>query len=69
MTTYQGGKKRIGKKIYNIIEILDEYFFENEKRPYFEPFIGMGGVMKYFGEQNNRELYASDINKDLIIMI
>ena len=68
MTTYQGGKKRLGKKIYTVINILDNYFNKDEKKPYFEPFVGMAGVLRHFGKDNNRDLYASDINEDLIIM-
>lgn len=71
MTTYQGGKKRLGKQIYNII--LDvEYKLTNGsggKMPYFEPFIGMAGVMCHFASsQQERPLIACDINSDLICM-
>lgn len=68
MTTYQGGKKRIGKKIYEVIDLVEEYFYGEEKLPYFEPFVGMGGVIRHFGKENDRKLYASDANIDLIIM-
>jgi site-specific DNA-adenine methylase len=68
MTAYQGGKKRIGKKIYEVINLIENSIYENKKIPYFEPFIGMAGVMKYFGKEKNRELYACDFNKDLICM-
>jgi len=68
MTTYQGGKKRIGKKIYQVISLIEKEIYPNEKLPYFEPFIGMGGVMRHFGHDNDRDLYACDYNKDLILM-
>jgi site-specific DNA-adenine methylase len=67
MTLYQGGKKRIGKKIHDIISIVDENLCPR-LRPYFEPFIGMAGVMNHFAKENERMLYASDMNKDLILM-
>ena len=31
MTTYQGGKKRIGKKIHDVIILLEEEIYSNEK--------------------------------------
>ncbi len=68
MTTYQGGKKRIGKKIYEVIKLIENDLYPDEKLNYFEPFIGMGGVMRHFGKENNRKLYACDYNKDLILM-
>lgn len=74
MTRYQGGKARIGKEIHdNIIKLeKDLNIFENEF-DYFEPFIGMAGVMRHFGNDNEtgvstRKLYASDINKDVVLM-
>ena len=67
MTTYQGGKKRLGKKIYEVITQI-ETKLTSEKLPYFEPFVGMGGVLRHFSKENDRETYACDINKDLIIM-
>ena len=66
MTAYQGGKKRIGKKIHDIIVSIEEDL--NIFLPYFEPFVGMGGVLRHFGKDNNRLLFASDINIDLIMM-
>lgn len=68
MTTYQGGKKRIGKKIFNVISLIDGYFNKDVKLPYFEPFVGMASVIKHFGVKNDRELYACDSNIDIIIM-
>ena len=68
---YNGGKKRIGKRIYDVIKLIEDDSISNKNKPYFEPFIGMAGVMKYFAEEsieNNRELYACDANKDLILM-
>jgi DNA adenine methylase len=62
MPAYQGGKARLGKRIYNVIKKYDN------GQPYFEPFIGMGGVMINFAnEDSQRELIACDYNKDLIL--
>lgn len=68
MTTYQGGKKRLGKKIYNIIYELEELITNAHVLPYFEPFVGMGGVLRHFSKEKTRHVYACDINKDLIMM-
>lgn len=68
MTCYQGGKKRIGKKIFEIITLLEKDILGDEKLDYFEPFIGMGSVMKYFGKENKRKLFACDANEDLILL-
>jgi site-specific DNA-adenine methylase len=69
MTAYQGGKKRLGKRIHDVI-ILLEKDLNMEEQPYLEPFVGMAGVLKHFGKDidSNRMLYASDVNKDLILM-
>jgi site-specific DNA-adenine methylase len=68
MTAYQGGKKRIGKKIHDAILAVEENLSPFEKLPYFEPFVGMGGVLRHFGKDNDRDLSASDVNTDLIMM-
>lgn len=68
MTTYQGGKKRLGKQIYTVISDVENIITNGEKLPYFEPFVGMGGVLRHFAKENDRDVYACDINKDLILM-
>ena len=68
MTCYQGGKKRIGKRIYTVINIIDKELNPNSHLPYFEPFVGMGSIIRHFHKQPERKLYASDINEDLIAM-
>lgn len=70
MTSYQGGKQRLGKEIYEIISSLEEYLLDNISLPYFEPFCGMCGVMKHFAQNNssNRKLTACDYNKDIILL-
>lgn len=67
MTAYQGGKKRIGNKIYNVICLVENNLCE-EKLPYFEPFVGMAGVLKYFAKDKNRSIFACDANIDLIML-
>lgn len=66
MTSYQGGKKRLGYEIYNIIKHFDN---KDKPLPYFEPFVGMAGVLIHFAKENiNRKIIGSDINKDIILM-
>ena len=76
MTSYAGGKAIIGKKIYHDICQIEEKWFsltkkhdqsEKKKLPYFEPFLGMAGVMLHFAaEKNSRNLYGCDVLPDII---
>ena len=66
MTTYQGGKKRLGKRISTVIKLIETDLYDKEL-DYFEPFVGMAGVIRHFS-LDNRQLFASDINKDIIMM-
>ncbi len=68
MTAYQGGKKRIGRRIHDVIALLEEDLWGEDKLDYFEPFVGMAGVLGHFGKEGDRRIAASDINKDLILM-
>ena len=62
MCRYMGGKGKIGKYIANrILEIEDELQFEADM--YFEPMIGMAGVMRHMGE---RKKMACDRSSDII---
>lgn len=67
MTAYQGGKKRIGKKIYEAIidniENIDQY------DTYIEPFCGMCSVIRHFKNHNKLNLVANDINTDVILLL
>lgn len=65
MTSYQGGKKRIGKKIYDAISCLVEDLDKN--MPYFEPFCGMCSVLIH--AVKDRSTLACDINPDLIMLL
>ena len=70
MVVYQGGKSRIGKKIYNIIlEIEDLLNDTNHNWDYLEPFVGVCSILRHFGDDDNRNLEACDINKDVILML
>lgn len=66
--SYQGGKQKLGKRIYKVINTIEEYFENDNKLPYLEPFVGFCGVMKHFGKDNNRKLSGSDANKNVIAM-
>lgn len=69
MVVYQGGKSRIGKKIHDVIIEIENDLSE-KKLPYFEPFVGVASVIRHFGDDNdNRDLYACDINKDVLLML
>jgi DNA adenine methylase len=65
--SYQGGKVKIGKRIYKVLKNLEEYF-EEDKLDYLEPFVGFCGVMRHFGFEGGRQLNGSDANKDVIAM-
>lgn len=67
MTAYQGGKGRIGKRIAKVIKRVEDELIESPM-DYFEPFCGMCGVLRYFSSKNDRQVYASDIHPDLILM-
>ena len=68
MTTYQGGKKRLGKQIYKVIKEVENQLCD-EKIPYFEPFCGMIGVgINFVREEERRKIRFCDLNGDLIEM-
>ena len=68
MTAYQGGKHRLGKKIANVISIVEKDLGYHHL-PYVEPFCGMCGVMKNIASMYpKREIYGYDINEDIIEM-
>ena len=59
-----GGKGKIGKHISKrIFEIEDQMPFQTDS--YFEPFIGMCGVMRNMGE---RKKIACDLSEDIVNM-
>jgi DNA adenine methylase len=67
MTTYQGGKKRIGKRIANVMKRVEDELIDHPM-PYLEPFCGMCSVLRHFSFKGDRDVYASDIHPDLILM-
>jgi site-specific DNA-adenine methylase len=66
--SYQGGKQKLGKRIYKVIDTLEEFFMYDKKLTYLEPFVGFCGVIKHFGAENDRKLIGCDKNKDIILM-
>ncbi len=76
MTTYHGGKKRIGKDIASIISELYEDLPTREKvkiKGYCEPFVGMCGVMSHSYEKLSNhnptlKFTAGDTNGSVIKM-
>jgi len=69
MSVYQGGKKRIGKRIYKAISALEEELSPpGGELSYFEPFCGMCGVLRHFAREG-RSVKACDANKDLILLL
>jgi site-specific DNA-adenine methylase len=70
MPVYQGGKARLGRRIHDVILLVEDgILYEDDEIPtYFEPFVGMGGVMRHFGKDDDRPLRASDISPDMIEM-
>jgi DNA adenine methylase len=76
MTSYHGGKKRIGKKLAKVIEeksldIEDKYHFTI--KGYCEPFCGMLGVYQHIPElfrthKPKLKYVAGDINKSVVMM-
>jgi len=66
--SYQGGKQKLGKRIYKVLDTLEEYFEYDERLDYLEPFVGFCGVMKHFGQEGNRKMVGYDANKDIIAM-
>jgi DNA adenine methylase len=74
MTSYHGGKQRIGKKIAEIIYDKSIDIIENENfeiKGYCEPFCGMLGVYRHIHElfkDKKLKYKAGDINKSVILM-
>ena len=70
MTRYAGGKYRLGRHIAKRIEEYENAYDRNsgleQKRPYFEPFVGMCGVMRHISP--NRTRVGCDLNVDVIAM-
>jgi site-specific DNA-adenine methylase len=54
--SYQGGKQKLGKRIYEVLDTIEEYFEGENRLDYLEPFVGFCGVMKHFGDEGGRKL-------------
>lgn len=68
MATNQGEKKHLRKRISLVLKRVEFQLMNGQVLPYFEPFCGICGILRHFLESNNRLIYASDINPDLIFM-
>lgn len=67
MCQYAGGKIRIGKKIHDIIREQEFKITGENAMCYFEPFLGMGGVMKHVACTGNRpSIVGCDSEEDII---
>lgn len=68
MCAYSGGKARLGRQIYESICKHELEHFGDDMSSYFEPFVGMGGVLQHFAKNNkqNRNLFACDKEKSII---
>ena len=58
----------LGKRIHDVIDMVEEFFTGDEKLDYLEPFVGFCGVMKHFGKEGDRKLTGCDANKNVISM-
>jgi len=68
MTAYQGGKLRLGKRISNVMNLIEDDI-GTRHLPYMEPFCGMCGVLRHISMSNpGRKLIATDLNHDVITM-
>jgi DNA adenine methylase len=65
MPSYGGGKSKIGKEIYKVIQKIEED--KGWDGTYFEPFCGLLGVGIHIAK-NRRKVIACDSNQDLILM-
>lgn len=62
-------KRNLGVRIYDVINILEDYLV-GDYLDYIEPFVGFCGVMVHFGSDSNRtrSMIGYDANKDVIEM-
>ena len=63
MCRYMGGKGRIGRFISEKIKEIEEKN-EIKTESYFEPFVGMCGVMRHI--PNDKPKVACDYNEDIV---
>lgn len=73
MTSYHGGKQRIGKRLAKVIYDTSLYISNEEDfdiKGYCEPFCGMLGVYQHIPKlfKKNIKYKAGDINKNVILM-
>ena len=64
MCAYSGGKARLGRKIYEEISKYETEHFGDNMSSYFEPFVGMGGVLQHFSRKIlKKECYSHATKK------
>ena len=67
MTQYAGGKSRIGNRIAEVISKYELEQLGHNESPYFEPFVGMGGVLtKMTNKGYSRKYFACDNEKCIV---
>ena len=62
---YQGGKKRLGKEIAQVLHNYEMKRYGQLATVYWEPFVGMSGVIKHI-ISTGRRMHGSDNNEDVI---
>lgn len=68
MCSYCGGKQGIGKEIAQVITEYVTNETEKKQMAYWEPFVGMCGVMKHVSSTIFQPRYGSDVHGELIQM-
>ena len=63
MCQYAGGKARIGKKIFEAMKSYEMEVIGNHDMPYFEPFVGMGGVLQHVAKNQSRTISVCDFQE------
>ena len=66
MCQYAGGKAKLGKRISSSILEYEYELTGTNDSPYFEPFVGMGGALKYICEDQTRTISACDKEKCIV---
>jgi site-specific DNA-adenine methylase len=64
--SYAGGKFRLSKKIHQVLSLVEQDIDNDNNRPILIPFSGLLSVSRKF---KGRDITASDINPDLIMML
>lgn len=68
MVAYHGGKQRHGKAIKEVM-VQVEHMLGVKPLPFFDPFVGMGGVARQFAKGNDRRVIVSDLNPNVVALL